>query len=76
MEFRSIFRTWRSVHWKDASRRPIPDRWLFRATVRLGHLEEWRNGRTGGMDPFGVKKLGQRGAAKSSKGITLLPLVP
>ena len=71
MEFRSIFRTWRSVHWKDASRRLIPDRWSFRATARLGLLEGRRKGRAGGMDPFGVKKLRQIGAAKSSKGITL-----
>ena len=44
MEFRLIFRIRRGVHWKDASKYPIPDRWLFRATGRLGHLEEWRNG--------------------------------
>jgi hypothetical protein len=71
MDIRSKFRTLLIQQWKDASKRSIPHRWLLRATGRLGQLKDWRKGRPGGRDPFGVIELGQMGAEKISSAYVL-----
>jgi hypothetical protein len=57
MDIRSKFRTRVQEQWEDAFGTLIPDRWLFRARLRLVLLKDWKKGRGRGRAPFGANEL-------------------